>query len=197
MDFNHSMAVLLRIYTLVLCLACILRLFHGKVFIIKATTIMLNLYFVLMLQFFPDIYPNNNAGKGFGGLVFNGALILILTLAVIAYITKAQGITLFLGISEKNFVPMLRDALAAGQIEYTQNVDEITLLRNPAESYTHRPFLVGTGTYIFQSGTINSKENKPILLPLIKDTVRSSALNWSGRILLALIILFALFILLF
>ncbi len=197
MDFNHSMTILLRIYTLVLCLACILKLLRGKVFIIKATTIMLNIYFVLMLQLLPDIYPYQSAGKGFGGLVINGVLILILTLAVFSYNAKAQGISLFLGISEKNFVPLLKDALAAAKIEYKQNVDEMTLLRNPKETFIYRPFLIGAGTYIIQSGINNSKENQPALIPLIMNTVRSFAQNWSCRFLLIILILFSLFILLF
>jgi hypothetical protein len=197
MEFNNLLDLLMKAYLVTIILSCLIRLFQGKVFNIKAPSIMLNMYFVLMLQFFPDIYPNNSIGKGYGGLVFNGALVFILTLAVFASNAKGQGINLFLGISEKNLVPTLIDTLAASQIEYKQSVNEITLMRNPEETFIHKPFLIGAGTYIIQSGTINSKANKPILIPLIKDTVRSFAQNWSCRFLLLILILFSLFILLF
>jgi hypothetical protein len=196
MGINHWSDILLQIYILVLCFTCLLRLFRGKVFFIKGSSVMLNLYFVLMLLLLPDIFPYNTANQGYLSLSIYGTMIIILTVVILLEFNKLQRQILFLGINENDFIQLLKHFLLEKQIEYKVSIDEIIFSQNPEETYIHRPFLIGTGTFFLGRKSNNPKGVSSNIFPLIESFVQGSFLNWSGKILLCVVILFSISILL-
>jgi hypothetical protein len=159
----------LTIFVLIWLVACLIRLFQGKVFILRNSILALNLYFVLMLFLLCNVYSFDPFQGVNREALINGIQMILLTLAMILEYGKIKRGRLIVGIDTAAFLDALKRGLKEAQLEFRDHIDGV-IVGSPTEvEYRALPYSANAGVWFLREEDGRAADIQTVIEKLARE----------------------------
>jgi hypothetical protein len=189
MELFRLATVLLEVDLAIISLLCIVQFMRGRVAVVSYSMVILHMYTMTLWSYFsfPPGLPFEDATNL--EVLLECMFMAGLAAAMIMENRRIPNQYYVIGMDEDSVYATMADMLLERKIPFEETTFEF-LLKNPCqEVYTHKPSLLGAGTFVTVRMDREGKGKPSGMLPQFLSSIRGSFLNWRGRILLLLVIL--------